>query len=295
MDFKTILIHHFQEFIKELEMSKEPQYKFKISRFRIFLKQLASLDAVRSIKDIETLPGVGKGILRRVEEIMAANPTNHVVSPLRDIDRFQTIPWVGEASAIKLVDLGVTWEDLMIKQTPSALQHLNRNQQIGVRHYGDLQQRIPRREIQHLENWLAGQHVEFIICGSYRRGKATSGDVDILVEGEEHFIKLVKILQPMTLENLTPGSKTKFMSVVRLDRIARRLDVMRVESEEFPTSLLYFTGSQEENIRLRKKAISMGYKLNEHGLWKNSKRIPTQDEKQVYKILQEPYKEPRER
>lgn len=294
MDFKTILIHRFQDFIKELEISKEPQYKFKISRFRIFLKQLASVDAVRSIKDIENLPGVGKGILRRVEEILRANPLNHVVSPLRDIDRFQTIPWVGESTAIKLVDLGITWDDLMT-QTPTVLQHLNRNQQIGVKHYWDLQQRIPRREIQQLEKWLADQHVEFTICGSYRRGKENSGDVDILVQGEEHFIKLVKIIQPMTLENLTPGSKTKFMSVVRLDQIARRLDVMRVESKEFPTSLLYFTGSQEENIRLRKKAISMGYKLNEHGLWKNSKRIPTRDEKQVYEILQEPYKEPRER
>ena len=48
----------------------------------------------------------------------------------------------------------------------------------------------------------------------------------------------------------------------------RRLDIRWVKPEQFPTALLYFTGSKEFNGRMRGIALKAGYTLNEYGLWK---------------------------
>jgi len=49
-------------------------------------------------------------------------------------------------------------------------------------------------------------------------------------------------------------------------RTVRRLDIVYVPPEEYAFALLYFTGSQEFNIRMRKIALDKGYSLSEHGL-----------------------------
>ena len=62
---------------------------------------------------------------------------------------------------------------------------------------------------------------------------------------------------------------------------------------------MYFTGSKDENIRLRRKALSLGYQLNEYGLIaikSESAPLPTcHDEQAVYAALGEAYVEPTER
>ena len=47
---------------------------------------------------------------------------------------------------------------------------------------------------------------------------------------------------------------------------------------------MYFTGSKEHNIELRKIAIDKGWKLNEYGLFdKLGKRIAGRTEEEAYK------------
>lgn len=64
---------------------------------------------------------------------------------------------------------------------------LTRVQLIGLRYYDDFLQRIPRPEVAEIEDTvrtaaLALQDgLDIITCGSYRRGKPTCGDVDILI------------------------------------------------------------------------------------------------------------------
>ena len=82
-----------------------------------------------------------------------------------------------------------TLEDIATKVT------LNRVQQIGLKHYHDFMDRIPRSEVQEIERVVTEQALllqeglEVITCGSYRRGKSTCGDVDILIshpDGKSH-------------------------------------------------------------------------------------------------------------
>ena len=82
----------------------------------------------------------------------------------------------------------------------------------------------------------------------------------------------------------------------------RRIDVRFVPYEYYPAALLYFTGSYELNTQMRQVAKTMGYKLNEYGLFKEKKDgtfadnpIKVKSEKDIFKKLKLDYLEPPER
>jgi hypothetical protein len=58
------------------------------------------------------------------------------------------------------------------------------------------------------------------------------------------------------------------------------------------SALMYFTGSKEHNITLRRRAIDRGLKLSEYGLFKGEKIIASKTEEEIYKQLDLPYIEP---
>ena len=54
----------------------------------------------------------------------------------------------------------------------------------------------------------------------------------------------------------------------------------------------YFIGDKNHNVKLRRIAISKGYKLSEYGLFKEKKAIAAEDEEEIYKSLGLDYIEP---
>lgn len=64
---------------------------------------------------------------------------------------------------------------------------LSRSQQIGVKYYDEFLQKIPRAEVETIANTVL-EHAnklckgyQMTIVGGYRRGKAMSGDVDLVL------------------------------------------------------------------------------------------------------------------
>ena len=78
--------------------------------------------------------------------------------------------------------------------------------------------------------------------------------------------------------------------------IARRIDIRFVPYDSYITSLLYFTGSAKENIRLRKVSISKGYKLSEYGLFDSEGEVIVfKTEQDAYQFLGLDFVEPTSR
>jgi DNA polymerase/3'-5' exonuclease PolX len=85
--------------------------------------------------------------------------------------------------------------------------------------------------------------------------------------------------------------------------VARRLDLLLTPISEYYYSILYFTGSQSFNIKMRSKALDMSYSLNEHGLTyignSKPKAPPTlpkiNSEKDVFDFLKMDYLKPENR
>ena len=79
--------------------------------------------------------------------------------------------------------------------------------------------------------------------------------------------------------------------------LVRRLDMRWVTFDQFPAALLYFTGSDIFNVRMREAAIKQGYKLNEYGLTeaKTGQFVACPTERSLFDALKMAYVEPHER
>jgi len=125
------------------------------------------------------------------------------------------------------------------------------------------------------------------VAGSIRRRKETIGDVDLLATGnKKDWEKIMDFFTGMDdVRKIIAKGKTK--SSIMLKDYNRQVDLRLIEPDQWGSALLYFTGSKEHNIHLRKIAIDQGYKINEYGLFTtgNGKRMAGDTEKGIYKKL----------
>ncbi|KAL9942891.1 hypothetical protein D7B24_002667 [Verticillium nonalfalfae] len=152
------------------------------------------------------LPGVGARLADKIEEIVTTDRLRRLEHAERDpadetLQRFVRIYGVGNAQASRWIAQGHrTLDDLRARAVLSA------NQRIGIDHYDDLNTRIPRREVEALAAVVRSAaaaldpSVELIIGGSYRRGAASSGDIDLIVtrEGTTSTRELLPFLTRLT-------------------------------------------------------------------------------------------------
>lgn len=111
------------------------------------------------------------------------------------------------------------------------------------------------------------------VCGSYRRMCDLCSDLDLLVTlsnpldktSIREFYNKIKLAFP-NHEVLAEGD-LKLM--IMLDSYVH-LDVLVVPEDSWGSALMHFTGSKLENIRLRRKALSLGCKLSQYGVIRDS-------------------------
>lgn len=136
----------------------------------------------------------------------------------------------------------------------------------------------------------AVKKIEF--AGSYRRGKETIGDLDILVVSDDsdqvmdHFVNC-----SMRTETIAKGP-TK--SSIRVSD-AFQVDLRVVLEASWGAALQYFTGSKEHNVALRSLAKKKGLRVNEYGVFHiedETRSIAGKTEKEVYESLGLTYIDP---
>jgi DNA polymerase (family X) len=102
------------------------------------------------------------------------------------------------------------------------------------------------------------------LAGSLRRMKEVVHDVDILAASmQPEKVTAAFIGMPLVAEVLANGP-TK-CSVRLQDDL--QVDLRVVEPKCWGAALHYFTGSKAHNIRMRERAIKLGWKLNEYGIF----------------------------
>ena len=158
--------------------------------------------------------------------------------------------------------------------------------------------RFPREEVTEdveelLKHILDLPNVERAeVAGSYRREKPTVGDIDILVvtedgQGVSDAISTLKLVRDV----IAHGDKKLSFDL----QSGLRTDVRFVDHDQFGSALLYFTGSKEWNIIMRKKAIARGWKLSEYGLFDGDEVIASKEEDDIFDALEMDWREPKDR
>jgi DNA polymerase beta len=317
-DVKSTIIEALSVLVKRETFNKA---LFKVRAYKKVIDELKiSEKPIRTLADLDAIPGVGEKIRKKVAEIIE---TGGLVSAqkakdelqLDAVDMLNGVYGIGPVKAKELIGLGIK----NIAQLREALAKdpslLNDKQKIGVQYYEDILKRIPRDEMKQHEKLLLGSLVNGMkgtVVGSYRRGASDSGDIDVLITMESksdkvrhdafhEYITNLKASGYMA-EVLSEGDQ-KCLSIVKLSptSISRRLDLLVIPAEQFPCALLYFTGSGDFNVAFRKHALKLGYTLNEHemkltGKIPDAKPVPKfKFEADIFTFLGLEYKEPKER
>ncbi|XP_077205605.1 DNA polymerase lambda isoform X2 [Paroedura picta] len=281
---------------------------------------------ITSYQEACKIPGIGKQMAEKILEILESGhlrKLDHINESVSVLEVFSNIWGAGVKTAQLWYQQGFrTLDDIRMKAS------LTSQQAIGLKHYNDFLDRMPREEAAEIERTVreAAEAIKpglvCVACGSFRRGKPTCGDVDVLVthpDGHSHqgvFSKLLDRLRKtgFLTDDLVSqednGNQKKYLGVCRLpgpDRCHRRLDIIVVPYSEFACALLYFTGSAHFNRSMRALARTKGMSLSEHALSKGVVRgpgglktgsgiiLPTVTEKDVFVRLGLPYREPHER
>ena len=123
---------------------------------------------------------------------------------------------------------------------------------------------------------------QIAVAGSYRRRRETIGDLDILVTSDDSARVMDRFVAYADVADVVSKGDTR--STVKL-RGGLQVDLRAVEPAAYGAALQYFTGSKAHNVELRKIAQEHGYKLNEYGLFKGTRRVAGQTEEEIYAKL----------
>jgi DNA polymerase (family 10) len=102
-------------------------------------------------------------------------------------------------------------------------------------------------------------------AGSYRRGRETVGDIDLLAAADDENAIMDRLATFEDVDQVLARGDTKMS--VRL-RGGVQVDLRVVPAESFGAALQYFTGSKDHNVVLRGMAKDRGLKINEYGVFR---------------------------
>ncbi|HUX18896.1 MAG TPA: helix-hairpin-helix domain-containing protein, partial [Acidithiobacillus sp.] len=305
------IVHIFDEIADLLEIEDANPFRVRAYRNAARLVQGLSSDVktmVEAGEDLTELPGIGDDLAKKIIEIVT---TGHC-SFLEKLEK-QTPPALTEL--LKVPGLGpkrvkALWHELDV-ETVDQLTRAAREERIRrVPGFGEktetrileaLQAQIaavPRFPIaiaapyaaalvHYLQNIPGVRRV--VVAGSFRRGRDTVGDLDILATATADSPVMERFIAYEDVAEVLSQGTTRATVILR-NKL--QVDLRAVDESAYGAALHYFTGSKTHNIAIRRMGQDMGLKVNEYGIFRGKERIAGDTEESVYATVGLPYIEP---
>lgn len=293
----------------------EQQVPFKPAAYRRAAQVLEELprdvSTYGSAKELEKLPAIGEAIAKKIIEYLETGQISFLVklraeqggisAELMDIEDLgpKRVRQIQSALGITTVaELIKAAEAGKLRELPRMSTLMEKKILENAKRVKERTRRFPREEIkddvEKLRKTIGDvQGIEKLeIAGSYRREKETVGDIDVLVVTKKPK-NVSDAIASLSFVRDTVAHGDKKLSFDLKNGL--RVDVRFVRRNQWGAALLYFTGSKEHNIAMRKVAIRHGWKLNEYGLFDGEKIIAGKTEEEIYAKLGLHYYEPHER
>ena len=295
----------------------------------MYVHEIGSVKATKLVDDGVTL----SGLLEEWGRWVSINPTNGILiaSKLPRPNEYTEKQWKQLDDIQKdAIQKGIISKK--INNETKLLQKIHMASIVGIKHFHNMSHKIPRSEIDRANILLQkiakhmNKDIKIVLCGSYRRGRDKSGDIDCLIlhplvktqsdldnNKPNLLMQFVKLLidTNFIVDQLSLGDK-KFMGFCVVPNnttgntgntaipepiISRRIDIRFVPYNSFGSALIYFTGSKTFNTTMRTHALNKGYSLSEFGFKHKTDNslITFATEEEVFKFLDYPYKTPQER
>lgn len=296
-----------------LELLDENRFKFLAYRkaaqnIEGFSQDIGELYNKSGTKALQELPGIGEAIAEKIEEIIKTGKLKYLDDLKKkipiDVDSLMNIEGLGpkrinalykKLNVKNVKDLEIAAKKGKIRNLAGFGSKVEENILKAIEFSRVSKQRFVLGyvwpQIAELENKIKNikevKRVE--ICGSARRRKETIGDLDILAISD----RAAKVMDAFTnfdvVRRVLAKGTTKSTIILKNNM---QVDLRVLPKESFGAAMQYFIGNKEHNVKLRRIAISKGYKLSEYGLFKGKNIIAASDEKGVYKSLGLDYIEP---
>lgn len=257
--------------------------------------------------EINKLPGIGNSITKKIVEL---NETGHLpyFEELRhscpiDFESLLSVEGVGPKTVKHL------YQSLNIKNLDDLEEMAEHHQLRRLKGMSEKKERnileniqYARKKTRHLlgdmlplsnkiKSYLEDYQlvIRVKVAGSIRRRQETIGDIDVLVVTDNphqvvEYFTIMDLVDRVVLKGPT-------RSTVRLNA-GVSCDLRVLPQKSFGSALLYFTGSKEVNVEMRKMSIKMGLKLNEYGLFKGEGMVAGKTEEEIFHKLGMQFMEP---
>jgi DNA polymerase/3'-5' exonuclease PolX len=332
---KQTVIELFTDLTRQIKIDIENssgkekiQNTFRLQSIHNAIKILSRLkDKDITINSIKDLKGIGSGTIRRIEEIIKTGKLSEIKITAKDekflkiMEELEESYGIGKKTAYTLFKKhNIRSIEDLIKKVKSGEIELSDVALKGLKYYGKINTKIPRKIIDSAREVLLDVLFKIdpelfgAICGSYRRMKNESGDIDLIVihpkirtksdlKKNKYFQTVIKTLKinGFIIESLTGDDvESKYMGIFQYGGTIGRIDIRFIPYESFYFAYLYFTGGKDLNKDMRLIASTLGYKLNEYGLYKNNKdgsvkSVKVESEKEIFDILGLNYLQPQDR
>lgn len=242
------------------------------------MRKLVAQDA-----DLTRISGVGNDIATTIRELVATGRLEALEALRQEIPtgllEFVNLPAVGPKKARALWQgLGVTTlRELEAAARQGKIAKLanfgSKSEQkilaAIAEHKGESKRfRLPEAAataealVGHLRALQSIERIE--VAGSFRRRKATVGDLDILVTTTQPQRVMERFVGWKEVQEIVSAGSTR--STVLL-RSGLQVDVRVVEPKSFGAALMYFTGSKAHNIKIRRRALDRQLSVSEYGVF----------------------------
>src|SRR4029079_13029890 len=238
-------------------------------------------DPKRHLTDID---GIGKDLAQKIEELLETGKVGRLEQLRSEIPggvlAMVRIPGMGPKKAAALFkELGITSLDALRAACQadqvSALKGFGKKTQEKIlagidlaasaheRMYWAHADEIVQQLLAHMREIKGIRQIE--AAGSYRRGRETIGDIDLLADADDPTAAMDQLGRFEDTATVIGRGDTKMS--IRLGR-GLQVDLRVVPAKSFGAALQYFTGSKDHNVVLRGMAKDRGLRINEYGIFR---------------------------
>jgi DNA polymerase lambda len=165
---------------------------FKVMGYRRAITNIKAYKGpITKVSQLDGMDGIGKAIREKSRELIEEGRVHKLEFLQNDpktlaLEEFGKIWGVGEKTAANIYAAGVnSIEELRARKSEFLVSY----QLVGLKYYEDFQLRMPRDEATKISETVIAaakkvfgeSEIRCETCGSYRRGKASCGDVDVLI------------------------------------------------------------------------------------------------------------------
>jgi DNA polymerase (family 10) len=266
-----------------MEFAGEPFFKFMAyERAAETLENAAPVRELIASGELQKLPGVGKTIAARIEELVTTGTIAYrdelaATYPVTLLEVLG-VSGIGMKTAqalfadhgiASLADLEQALAGGVLEGRPRLGKKSLDNIKRGVLAYKGRQKRTPLGRALPLARTIlaylaeGGKAANLTYAGSVRRAEATVGDIDIVCTSREPGDVIARFVgweraQAVLAEGVTKAS-------IWVDG-GLQIDLRVLPDDVYGNLLQHFTGSREHNIQLRELAVRKGLRVSENGI-----------------------------